>query len=44
LRDYEEMTLTKRDSEAFVQALIESPMPSRPLSEAARRYRQDLSR
>ena len=44
LRDYEEMTLTKRESEAFVQALIEPPMPSRRLSEAARRYREDLRR
>lgn len=44
LRDYEEMTLTKRDSEAFVQALIEPPTPSRRLSEAARRYGEDLSR
>jgi len=44
LRDYEEMTLTKRESEAFVQVLIEPPMPSRRLSEAARRYREDLRR
>ena len=43
LRDYEQMTLTKRDSEAFVQALIEPPMPSHRLIEAARRYREDLS-
>ena len=44
LRDYEEMTLTKRESESFVQALVEPPMPSHRLSEAARRYREDLSR
>jgi len=44
LRDYEEMTLTKRDNEAFVQALIEPPTPSRHLSEAARRYKEDLTR
>ena len=44
LQDYEEMTLTKRDSEAFVQALIKpSTTPSRRLSRAAGRYKEDLS-
>ena len=44
LQDFEEMTLTKRDSEAFVQALIEPSTPSRRLSRAAERYKEDLSR
>lgn len=44
LQDYEEMTLTKRDSEAFVQALIKPFTPSRRLSRAAGRYKEDLSR
>jgi uncharacterized protein (DUF1778 family) len=44
LRDYEKMTLTKRDSEAFVQALIKPSTPSRRLSRAAGRYKEDLSR
>jgi uncharacterized protein (DUF1778 family) len=43
LQDHEEMTLTRRDSEAFVQALIEPPTPSRRLGRAARRYKENLS-
>jgi len=44
LQDYEEMTLTRRDSEAFVEALIKSSTPSRRLSSAAGRYKEDLGR
>ena len=44
LQDYEKMALTKRDSEAFVQALIRPSTPSRRLSRAAGRYKEDLSR
>ena len=43
LQDYEKMTLTKRDSEAFVQALVKPSTPSRRLSRAAGRYKEDLS-
>ncbi|MFQ5794422.1 MAG: DUF1778 domain-containing protein [Candidatus Bipolaricaulia bacterium] len=39
LEEHETMSLTKRDREAFVQALIESPTPSTRLREAARRYK-----
>lgn len=43
VRDYEQMNLTRRDSEAFAKALLEPPKPSARLSEAARRYKDSLN-
>ena len=37
---HELMTLCERDSQAFVQALINPPAPAKKLREAARRYKQ----
>lgn len=40
VRDYEHMNLTRRDSEAFAQAILEPPTPSPRLREAAERYKK----
>jgi len=39
VRDYEMMTLTGRDREAFVSALLDPPAPGKRLRAAARRYK-----
>lgn len=44
LREYERMSLTRRDSEAFVRALIDAPAPSSHLKAAARRYKRSVAR
>jgi len=39
VRDYEMMTLTGRDREAFVSALLDPPAPGKRLRAVARRYK-----
>lgn len=43
LRDHQITTLSARDSERFVEALLNPPAPGTRLRTAARRYRQDQS-
>lgn len=43
LREYDQMSLTKRDREAFVATLIEAPAPSDRLKAAARRYKRAMA-
>ncbi len=43
LKEYEEMSLTKRDRVAFVTALVDVPTPAPRLREAARRYKRALA-
>lgn len=40
LRDYEVITLSVRDSEVFVRALLEDTEPGERLKAAAKRYRE----
>ena len=40
IRDHEAMELSKQDSKAFAEALINPPEPSRRLEEAANRYKE----
>ena len=40
IRDYENMTLSERDRQAFVAALLEDAQPSERLRRAADRYRR----
>jgi uncharacterized protein (DUF1778 family) len=40
VRDHEVMTLSRRDTKAFVDALLHAKGPSRRLREAARRYKK----
>ena len=42
LQEYNQMSLTKRDREAFVAALIDAPTPSRRLQEASKRYQRTV--
>ncbi len=44
LREHEAMTLSVRDSEAFVAALLRADEPGPRLRRAARRYRKALHR
>ena len=44
LEEYEEVSLTKRDREAFVTALIDAPAPAPRLRAAARRYKRAVAR
>ncbi len=43
LRERDTMRLTKRDSEAFVQALLEAPRPILHLREAAKRHKKAMA-
>ena len=40
IRDHETMTLSIRDREAFVTALLNSPVPGARLRKAAQRYKE----
>jgi uncharacterized protein (DUF1778 family) len=40
IREHEIMTLSARDSQAFVPALLEAPAPGAQLRKAARRYKK----
>lgn len=40
VREHEAMTLSARDREAFVSALLNPPMPGKRLRKAARRYKE----
>ncbi len=44
LREYEQMSLMKRDREVFVAALLKAPEPSDRLKAAARHYKKVVSR
>ncbi len=44
IKDYKEMKLSKRDSEALAEALINPPEPSQHLKEAAERYKENIDR
>jgi uncharacterized protein (DUF1778 family) len=39
LREHEAMTLSTRDRETFVAALLKAPVPGKKLRKAAKRYR-----
>jgi uncharacterized protein (DUF1778 family) len=40
LKEHQMMSLTTRDTEAFVKALLKPPAPSKRLKQAAERYKQ----
>ena len=40
LKEHQMMSLTARDTEAFVKALLKPPAPSKKLKSAAERYRK----
>jgi len=42
LREHEAMTVSARDREAFVAALLNPPAPGKRLRKAARRYRESM--
>lgn len=44
VREHETMTLTARDREAFVQALLKAPSPGKRLRKAADRYKRTSNR
>lgn len=44
IEDYRVITLTRRDQEAFVQALLNAPTPNATLRKAAKRYREEIVR
>lgn len=44
VRDYEAMTLSAKDREVFVSALLAAPEPSERLLKAARRYKESVGR
>jgi uncharacterized protein (DUF1778 family) len=44
VREYEAMTLSARDTAAFVSALLNPPAPGERLRKAARRYKQHAAR
>ena len=44
VREYETMTLSARDTTAFVSALLNPPTPRERLRKAARRYKQHVAR
>ncbi len=44
VREYEAMTLSARDTAAFVSALLNPPAPGSQLRKAARRYKQHVAR
>ncbi len=43
LREHEVMTLTARDSRAFVEALLNPPAPNEQLRAAAARYKREFT-
>lgn len=44
VREYDAMTLSARDTAAFVSALLNPPAPGARLRKAARRYKQHVAR
>lgn len=42
VREHEGMTLSARDREAFVAALLKAPAPGKRLRRAAKRYRKSM--
>ncbi|CAB1082086.1 hypothetical protein D1AOALGA4SA_9724 [Olavius algarvensis Delta 1 endosymbiont] len=42
LKEHQMMTLTARDTEAFVKALLKPPAPSKKLKRAAERYKKAM--
>lgn len=44
VREHDVLTLSRRDREVFVRALLRPPAPSRRLRQAASRYKRALSR
>lgn len=44
VREHEVLTLSGRDRQVFIDALLKPPAPSRRLRQAARRYRRIVAR
>ena len=44
VREHETLRLNRRQSEAFVQALLDAPEPNTALQEAAQEYRRQVRR
>jgi uncharacterized protein (DUF1778 family) len=40
VQDYQVVTLSRRDQDVFIQALLEAPAPNRALRKAAERHRE----
>ena len=43
IQEYQVMTLSRRDRNVFVQALLEAPAPNAALRKAAERYREETA-